>query len=42
MSREQVSALLARTAQAASAGTYELFKTSDRFDGTARNPHWLS
>ncbi len=42
MNSEQVSALLARTAQAASAGAYELFKTSDRFDGTARNPHWLS
>lgn len=41
LSREQVSALLARTAQAAAAGTYELFKTSDRFDGTARNPQWL-
>ena len=35
------SALLARTQAAAVAGEYELFKTSDHFDGTAKNPHWL-
>jgi predicted aldo/keto reductase-like oxidoreductase len=41
MSREQVAALLARTAPAAAGGRYELFKTADRFDATARHPEWL-
>jgi hypothetical protein len=41
MSKVEVSALLARTAQAASGGKYELFKTDVRFDSTARNPQWL-
>ncbi|MDQ3649189.1 MAG: aldo/keto reductase [Acidobacteriota bacterium] len=41
MTEQQVAALLARTRDAASKGRYELFKTSDRFDGTARNPHWM-
>ncbi len=41
MSQEQLSALLERTAQAASKGQYELFKTSNRFDSTAKNPEWL-
>jgi hypothetical protein len=27
--------------RAAAGGQYELFKTSARFDGTARNPLWL-
>ncbi len=35
------SALLARTADAASTGKYELFKTTPHFDGTAQNPKWL-
>ncbi len=35
------SALLARTAPAGSAGAYELYKTSDRFDATERNREWL-
>jgi hypothetical protein len=26
---------------AAQGGKHELFKTSDKYDGTARNPHWL-
>jgi predicted aldo/keto reductase-like oxidoreductase len=34
-------ALLARTAPAAKGGTWEKYKTSQEFDGTARNPHWL-
>jgi aryl-alcohol dehydrogenase-like predicted oxidoreductase len=34
-------ALLARTAPLAREGKFELFKTSDRFDGTAKNPKWL-
>jgi aryl-alcohol dehydrogenase-like predicted oxidoreductase len=33
--------LLARTADAASAGKFERYKTSGDFDGTAQNPHWL-
>lgn len=37
----EVSALLARTAQAASRGEYELFKTSSIYDGTASHPEWL-
>jgi aryl-alcohol dehydrogenase-like predicted oxidoreductase len=41
LSKEVVANLLARTADAAATGQYELFKTSDRFDGTARNPDWL-
>ena len=36
-----MTALLARTEQAAADGRYELFKTSAFFDGTAKNPHWL-
>lgn len=41
MSKEAVARLLARTAKAAATGKYELFKTSNRYDGTAKNPHWL-
>ncbi|MBD2043582.1 aldo/keto reductase [Microcoleus sp. FACHB-672] len=41
MSQEQVSALLAKTREAALKGEYELYKTSNRFDGTAKNPEWL-
>ncbi len=41
MTNEQVSALLAKTAQAARGGKYELYKTSHTFDGTYRNPQWL-
>ena len=37
----EVSALLARTEQAASRGEYELFKTSSIYDGTASHPEWL-
>ena len=37
----QVAALLARTAKAAKAGQFELYKTSDHFDGTVANPEWL-
>jgi hypothetical protein len=32
---------LAKTQQAALTGKYELFKTSDTFDSTTRNPQWL-
>jgi predicted aldo/keto reductase-like oxidoreductase len=41
MTEAQVSALLARTAEAAGTGRFELFKTDTMFDGTARNPHWM-
>ena len=34
-------ALLARTADAARSGRFELFKTSGQYDGTAQNPKWL-
>ena len=41
LSAEEVSALLAKTASAASAGEFEPFKTSSIFDGTAQHPEWL-
>ena len=41
MSDQQVRSLRARTAQAASRGEFEPFKTTSIFDGTARNPEWL-
>lgn len=41
MDESQVSALLAKTREAAMTGKYELFKTTSVFDGTARNPQWL-
>ncbi|WP_243372107.1 aldo/keto reductase [Geotalea sp. SG265] len=41
LSREQVAALLAKTAQAARHGEYERYKTSHTFDGTYHSPHWL-
>ena len=36
--REQ---LLARTKPAAGEGKHELFKTAQKYDGTAKNPKWL-
>jgi uncharacterized protein len=41
MGPSQVAALLAKTAKAAEAGQYELYKTSHQFDGTVANPQWL-
>ena len=41
MNSSQVAALLAKTATAAKAGQFELYKTSHRFDGTYANPQWL-
>ena len=41
MSEEQVNALLDRTREAATTGNYELFKTTAKFDATAKNPEWL-
>jgi len=41
LSESQVAALLAKTAAAAQAGKFELYKTSHHFDGTFANPQWL-
>jgi aryl-alcohol dehydrogenase-like predicted oxidoreductase len=41
MSDEQVKSLLSKTAQAASRGEFELFKTTSIYDGTASHPEWL-
>ena len=37
----EVRSLLAKTAKAAEAGQFELYKTSHNFDGTYANPQWL-
>jgi uncharacterized protein len=41
MQSNEVAVLLAKTAQAAQSGRYELYKTSHTFDGTYQNPQWL-
>jgi aryl-alcohol dehydrogenase-like predicted oxidoreductase len=41
MSEAERAALLAKTAEAASRGEFELFKTTSIFDATAFNPAWL-
>jgi hypothetical protein len=41
LTEKQVADLLARTANAAAAGRFEGFKTTNGFDGTAKNPQWL-
>jgi uncharacterized protein len=41
LDQTQISSLLARTATAASEGKFELFKTTNHYDGTAQNPKWL-
>jgi aryl-alcohol dehydrogenase-like predicted oxidoreductase len=41
MSEDEVSTLLRKTADAASRGQYELFKTTSIYDGTAVHPEWL-
>jgi predicted aldo/keto reductase-like oxidoreductase len=41
LTQPQLSALLARTREAALSGRYELFKTGSMFDGTARSPQWM-
>ena len=41
VTKEQIRAILAKTAQAARNGAWELFKTSDLFDSTAKNLEWL-
>jgi predicted aldo/keto reductase-like oxidoreductase len=41
MDSSQVADLLAKTAKAAGAGQFELYKTTHQFDGTVANPQWL-
>jgi hypothetical protein len=41
LSDRQMSALLAKTKDAAARGEYELFKTSAHLDSTAKHPGWL-
>jgi aryl-alcohol dehydrogenase-like predicted oxidoreductase len=41
LAADETAALLARTAPGASEGKYELYKTSEQFDATSRNPDWL-
>jgi predicted aldo/keto reductase-like oxidoreductase len=41
MGEAEVVALLGKTANAASKGEFELFKTTSIFDSTATNPEWL-
>jgi len=41
LSEEERSALLAKTAEAAQGGQYELYKTDTIFDSTSQNPGWL-
>jgi ABC-type branched-subunit amino acid transport system substrate-binding protein len=41
MEADAVKALLAKTAQAAMRGKFELYKTTHHFDGTYQNPQWL-
>ena len=41
LTKPQLAALIAKTREAAMSGKFELFKTSNRFDGTARHPEWM-
>jgi aryl-alcohol dehydrogenase-like predicted oxidoreductase len=41
MRAEEVKGILDKTAEAASRGKYELFKTTSIYDGTAVHPEWL-
>jgi predicted aldo/keto reductase-like oxidoreductase len=41
LTTDQITTLLNRTQAAAMAGKYELFKTSNHFDSTGKNPQWL-
>jgi aryl-alcohol dehydrogenase-like predicted oxidoreductase len=41
LNQTQMTALLDKTKQVAMTGRLELFKTSNVFDGTARNPQWM-
>jgi len=41
MPEGDVTALLARTAERARAGTSEHYKTTTEYDGTTQNPEWM-
>jgi aryl-alcohol dehydrogenase-like predicted oxidoreductase len=41
LTEKELADLLARTAKAAAQGRFERFKTTNGFDGTAKNPAWL-
>jgi aryl-alcohol dehydrogenase-like predicted oxidoreductase len=41
MNESEVATLLAKTDVAARNGGYELYKTTNQFDGTVHNPQWL-
>lgn len=41
LSAQQIAALAGKARQAAMTGKYELFKTTQHFDSTAKNPSWL-
>jgi hypothetical protein len=41
MTESEVIAILDKTREAAASGKYELFKVSNRFDGTIKNPQWM-
>ena len=41
MGERQIADLLNRTREAALSGKYELFKTADKYDSTAKHPQWL-
>jgi len=41
MRKQELAALLAKTAKAAQSGEFEMYKTSDHFDGTYQNPQRL-
>jgi aryl-alcohol dehydrogenase-like predicted oxidoreductase len=41
MNKNEISGLLAKTEKAAQDGHYELYKTTQQFDGTSQNPQWL-
>jgi predicted aldo/keto reductase-like oxidoreductase len=41
LTKDEVTALLERTRPKATDGQFELFKTSSKYDGTAKHPQWL-
>ena len=41
LGKQEVAALLAKTAKAAQSGEFEMYKSSHHFDGTYQNPQWL-
>ncbi|MBO0797394.1 MAG: aldo/keto reductase [Blastocatellia bacterium] len=41
LSTSEIAAILAKTSDVAKLGKYELYKTTQHFDGTSHNPQWL-